>query len=258
MNNQEVELPDEESLDYVKAKVNNWLSNLRGTLAYEEENPPAGRSEDRIRSLKARVDNLTEVAQMLDKVNYIGKKPPKTSFTLAELSEENRQKAIEAMAALLSGDWWDQGDNDDIGDTITYVFAEHLKTPGWDTFGVGDFPGIEGVKLAEWDLDRAQMVKFTGQLNRDNAPALPWVETIESVSLNDRESIYAVQVNENYDVEAELTDADIDAVVEAVEAAINEARSAGNKEIGYKQSKEYAKDYIEGTGQEFTEDGDLI
>jgi hypothetical protein len=107
------------------------------------------------------------------------------SWRFDELSEAAQRKAVETVAGKLGGDWWDQADTDDIGATIQYQLAEVLKSPGWDTVGEGDFPGIDGVTVQGWDLDRGDYVSVGGALTRKNAPGLAWPDHAEHVELHE-------------------------------------------------------------------------
>ena len=176
-------------------------------------------------------------------------------FTLAELEPSARGKAIAAIAERLSGAWWDSHDNDDISDVIRYALACEFGTPGHDAYGEGDFPGIPGVKLDGWSLDRGSCVVLTGTLTRDNAPRLPWVEGLVEVSLTagrDSTSIVA----EFDDV---LTADDIELASDAMECAVRDAMhaalSSGRDEMEYKTGPEYAESLIEDNGYEFLADG---
>lgn len=175
-------------------------------------------------------------------------------FTLDELEPAARKRAIETVAEKLGGDWWDESNNESISDTIVYALAEAFKTPGWDTFGAGDFPGIPGVKLDGWDLDRGDSLTLSGTLTRENAPALPWDDTVEEVHLAatrwNGTSVGVVTVDDR-------TDVDVRAIDEAVRDAIEAAKRAGREEMAYMSSEEYATEEIEANGREFYADGSL-
>jgi hypothetical protein len=105
-------------------------------------------------------------------------------YPFEELSEQAQQRAIEAVREKLSGDWWDFSDNDDVAAVMVAELARLLGTPGAADYGVYDFPGIPGVQLDGWSLDRGQNIAVSGRLNRDNAPNLPWADGISHVSLS--------------------------------------------------------------------------
>lgn len=108
----------------------------------------------------------------------------KLSYTYEELDADAQRKAVEAIAEKLSGEWWDENDIEQVGETIVYALAEAFKTPGWDTFGEGDFPGIDGVSVKEWDLDRGEMISADGLIGPGNAPGLTWPTAVSYVELN--------------------------------------------------------------------------
>jgi hypothetical protein len=189
-------------------------------------------------------------------------------YKLDELEPDARQRAIEGVAGKLGGDWWDSADTDDISDVIRWTLAEKFGTPGYDQYGVGDFPGIPGVTLAEWDLERSEHLGLTGVLDRENAPALPWAAGVEDVVLSSAR--YGTDIDVRWDEDALDPDQERDltvvraecleqagAVRAAVETAISEAISAGRAEMEYKTSAEYAKQWIEANETEFLADGTL-
>lgn len=105
------------------------------------------------------------------------------SYKYEELSDDAKQTAVETIAGKLAGDWWDENDIERVSETILYKLAEIFRSPGWDTFGAGDFPGITGVTLDGWDLERGAHVLVRGHLDRDNAPGLPWTDSVGGVTL---------------------------------------------------------------------------
>jgi hypothetical protein len=196
-------------------------------------------------------------------------------YTFAELSEAAQQKAIQGICELLAGPWWDGSDNDDIGNTIVYALAERFNSSEWDTKGEGDFPGIAGVSIEAWSMDRSQILAVAGTLDRQNAPGLPWIDGIKEVQLTahcgDSTSIELIER------EAECTCSDnwlsphddgcpsqtppvIDttarmALETAVMEALHDAWKAGETEMEYKTGEEWAKQLAE--DYEFTDDGTL-
>lgn len=84
-----------------------------------------------------------------------------TVYSFEELSEKAQRGAIESVQLSLSENW-DSSDFEHITEAMRYKLAEVLKSPGWDTFGPADFPGIDGVELGEWDLERAELLVVTG------------------------------------------------------------------------------------------------
>lgn len=177
-----------------------------------------------------------------------------TVYRLDELTEEAQQRALELHAERLGGEWRDQSDLDDVGDTILYALAEALKAPGWDTFGEGDFPGITNVEVKGWDLDRGWRLELSGHLTRENAPSLPWVDGLEYVTLEDRRWGTAQWFVTNDDAPDGL---DTEPMKAAIEAAIEAALRAGQRAMEYKAGEEYAREDIEANEREFYADGRL-
>lgn len=180
-----------------------------------------------------------------------------TVYPYDELSDEAKLAAVRNVSEKLNGPWWDSHDNERLAETMVWEFARGLKSPGWDRYGPGDFPGITGVELAEWDLDRGQTIKFKGTLTRDNAPALPWTRDIESVTLNHPDLSAAVVVDPDLTAPGELPGEAEQAMCTAVKAAVRVAWRAGRTENDYMESDEYARDWIEVDEPEFTVDGQL-
>ena len=181
------------------------------------------------------------------------------SFKFDELSDDAKTRAVEVVAEKLGGDWWDSSDTDSIGETILYKLAEVLRSPGWDRFGEGDFPGIAGVKLDGWDVGRAEVIQVRGVLDRVNAPALPWSDLVGDVLLDGR--------RQGTNVGVELADGAKESegfhsarkvLVEAVFAALQEALAAGRAQLEYMSSEEAARDYIDANDTDFREDGSLF
>lgn len=193
-------------------------------------------------------------------------------YPFNELGEEAQARAVEVLREKLGGEWWDQGDNDDVRDAMIYTLAEKVKTPGWDTYGVADFPGIDGVTVDGWNLDRNQALAVSGTLDRANAPALPWTTSIDHVDLSPA-------FGDGTRIRVETTEPDCtcpedpaasdhldgcpvtqhpegeDEMKQAVQNALSEAWSAGEKEAEYKAGEENARQVAE--GYEFTVDGEL-
>jgi hypothetical protein len=176
-------------------------------------------------------------------------------YTLDELEPAAREKAVEGIAEKLGGDWWDSSDVEDVSDVLVYTLAEQFGTPGREKYGVGDFPGIPGVELRSWDLDRADYAALSGTLDRENAPALPWAAGIEVVSLTEGRDFTMIVV----EFDDTLTDDDVtlanDAMEEAIHNAIHEAKRYGRAEIEHKTGAEWAEEVA--SGYEFHADGTL-
>lgn len=90
-------------------------------------------------------------------------------FTLDELDDGAREKAVDAISQSL----YESVEGYELAETIVYGIAASLKSPGWDTYGSGDFPGIAGLELWEWDVERRE-ISARGSLTPETAPALPW------------------------------------------------------------------------------------
>ncbi len=187
-------------------------------------------------------------------------------YTFDELSEDAQERALGEIVRVLE-QGWDSGDNEDVRDTIVYTFAQKLHSPGWHTFGPVDFPGVDGVTVDGWSMDRYQALAMTGTLTRDNAPALPWNDDIDHVVLkgwrSDSTSVDVIAT------EGESTHEESDpdgtplsprflrsALKQVVHEALSEAWADGEREADYKTSTEYARELA--TDQyEFNIDGTL-
>jgi hypothetical protein len=191
-------------------------------------------------------------------------------YTLDELEPDARQRAIETIAEKLGGDWWDQHDIDNVNEAIAYALATALGTPGRENWGEADFPGIDGVKLGGWNLDRGSYLTLRGTLTRENAPALPWADGIIEVNLTNGygrdETGIDVETDEDDldpDNELDLTvvreqcRALADAMETAVEDAMHAAMKVGREQMEYISSAEAAVEHIEANEREFYEDGTL-
>jgi len=179
-----------------------------------------------------------------------------TTFAFEELSEEAQTRAVETIADKLAGDWWDMGDTEAVSEIMLYTLAERFKSPGWDTYGSGDFPGIDGLTVEGWDVDRSEY-DLRGWVTRRNAPGLPWVEGIDSVGVNPRGWYDPHPVDYDNDEESPELLAAAEVIVQAIEDAIHAALKAGRTEVEYLGSEERAREYIEINEPEFTEEGDL-
>lgn len=172
-------------------------------------------------------------------------------YTFEELSEAAQKKAVAEISEKLNGAWWDDSDLERLRETMRFAFARELQAPGSENFGPGDYPGIDGVELGEWDLERGQSIEFKGRLTRENAPALPWVDGIPSVLLGDRNyGMVYVEIADQA-VSQDLEDALDRAVRDAMQAAWKDGRA----EMDYMEGDEYAEGWIEGNLPEFYEDG---
>jgi hypothetical protein len=196
-----------------------------------------------------------------------------TVHTFDELSETAQQTAVAAIAEKLGGAWWDSNDVDDVRDEMARTLAAQLGTPGHDKHGAADFPGIDGVELVGWSLDRGGEIAVTGTLTRETAPSLPWTDSIEQVDLKgDRVTLVTVVEADRctcsdvnpwvghddgclYLTPHPTAETDEAAMEQAVHAALSTAWTAGEQAAEYKSSDEAAREWIESSAPEFTEDG---
>jgi hypothetical protein len=175
------------------------------------------------------------------------------SYSFDDLGDEAKERAIREITERLLGPWWDQHDNDRLLETIVYTLAQELKTPGWDVYGCGDFPGISGVGFTSWSIGSYDdQVTLNGRLTPENAPALPWTGDISAVHLGDPD------LGQIYVCESQDHDADADAI-EAIETAVRDAIAtalkAGQEEYEYIGSREAVTELLTASDYEFYEDG---
>lgn len=179
-----------------------------------------------------------------------------TVYTFDELDEPTQEKAVANIAEKLGGDWWDEHDNNDIRDVMVWTLAEQFGAPGHLDYGVSDYPGIPGITIVGWDLDRGQSLTLSGTITRENAPKLPWVDGLDAIEVE------AKRDHNTYTrVSDTLTCEQVDALganmVQAVRDSVSAAWKAGYGEMGYKSSEEHAREWIDGNEPEFTADGEL-
>jgi hypothetical protein len=177
-----------------------------------------------------------------------------TVYSYEELSDSAKTVAVEQLQGRLAGPWWDSHDTDAIAEVMVYTLAEMFRTPGWDTYGCADFPGIPAVKLDAWDLDQRRYLALRGHLDRDNAPELPWMDGIHSVTLTAEWHNTRADVVDSDD-DSDPTDDQRAAITEAITDAIHAALRAGEVELEYKTSTEYAREIA--ANYEYTDDGHL-
>lgn len=200
-----------------------------------------------------------------------------TVYTYDELSDDVKDKAVSHIRDLLNGEWWDDNDRQDITSTMMSALADKFGTPGREEYGIDDYPGVPGIRIDGWDLDQAETLLVVGQLTRENAPSLPWVDGIESVGLEARRDhvVYSVE-----DTEADCTCPDTSvisahedtcatrtsnpatdeqrrALQDATRDAVRAAWQCGYDEMEHKTSEDYARDWVENSEREYTEDGRL-
>lgn len=179
-------------------------------------------------------------------------------YELGELEPEARLAAIWNVRHQLTGAWWGETDNESIAEEILFGIAVQLASPGWNQYGPGDFPGIDGVELVGWDVERDMAAQLTGRLTRENAPALPWVDSISHVLLQPMpRGGHTSMEFYGYDSEDE-TSVDVvgelrDAILTAIEIGLGDGRS----QLEYLTSEARAEDDILANGREFYADGRL-
>lgn len=185
-----------------------------------------------------------------------------TYYTLPELKEHHPrgfEQALENLDRML----WDDGSaRESVGEVITYMFAEKIGEPGREQYGEGDYPGVPGVKVTGWELERGGYLALEGALTRRNAPDLPWIDQITEVRLLSASRMGTViDVREDdetpYHGEPELTIV-LEQMERAVQDAMGEALSAGQQEAIDLAGEEHLLELAEANDWEFTEDGDLV
>jgi hypothetical protein len=197
-----------------------------------------------------------------------------TVYPFDELDSQAQDHAIEQVQQEQINAPWDSADIEMIEETIVYALAEALRAPGWDTYGEGDFPGIPHVRMLGWDLDRGQSLTVSGQLDRANAPGLPWVDGIDAVELGGMRHGTEVTVTvsepdctcpvDTYwhaedcaPIAPAVTDEHISAIEDAVTDALHAAWTAGRDELESWHSTDYARELVANGAYEFTVDGGL-
>lgn len=104
-------------------------------------------------------------------------------YSFLELSEQAQRRAVLEVNAKQSALRRNGRDPTRLISAITYEFAIGLGSfdAGWHALvGIGSVPGI---RLDGRGLDRPDGIVVQGQLDRGNAPHLPWFDGIHSVSL---------------------------------------------------------------------------
>jgi len=178
-------------------------------------------------------------------------------FALDELGDTARQEAIEAMANRVY-EWTEASD---LACTIVYAIAAALKSPGWDTYGSGDFPGVDGLELWEWDVERLE-ITARGSLTRESAPALPWgMFTVFHFESPSREAHAGNQGEDGYWTDAgNWSDHGPEChafgiLEQAIREALHDGIVAARDELEYLCSEAAIVEDCEANEQEFTEDG---
>lgn len=185
-------------------------------------------------------------------------------FTLAELKEfDDGGRAFEAACGAIVTAMWESGSTgESVAETILYAFAQQIGEPTVEKHGVGDYPGVPGVTLDGWDLERGSFLALRGTLTRDNAPALPWdehndalIDHIDLRSVRDGTDVYVAESDAAWDVDVTVVRQSQDTLEQAVRDAIGAALSAGRLAAEDVEDEDYLLDLAEANEWEFTETG---
>lgn len=182
-------------------------------------------------------------------------------YTLPGLKAHDENAFEQALANLDAMLWEDGANRESVGEVIAFKFGEKVGDPAQAQYGPGDYPGVPGVQLTAWELERGAFVALDGTLTRENAPALPWNDWIEEVRLLSASrmgTVISVEESDTtpYHGSPELTVL-LAAMEEAVQDALGEALSAGQKEAEYRAGEENLLELAEANEWLFTEHGDL-
>lgn len=186
-------------------------------------------------------------------------------YAFDELSEEAQEHALEEIREREY--LWACEEPDHLAETILYSIADSFKAPGFDTYGSGDFPGIRGMELAEWDVDR-RTCSIEGTLTPETAPALPWPADcgyarfgrVEAEWTGNHRGLWLVDEDGAALYPEWMADEDredVQAFWEKVDEAMGEAMSAAYQELEYLCGEECARERIADMGEDFTETGDI-
>lgn len=180
-------------------------------------------------------------------------------YSLAELKElDDHGRAFEAACQAIVQATWEDSTKESINEDMVYAFAEQIGEPDREKYGEADYPGVPGVKLEGWDLDRGQHVAMSGTLTRENAPALPWHESISEVALRSVRhgtDLWPRESDEAIDFDLAIVVQAKEALEQAVQDALNEALAAGNRAEDSSREEEYLLDLAAANEWEFTETG---
>jgi hypothetical protein len=175
-----------------------------------------------------------------------------TTYSYDELNETAKGNALGAVQNMLA-ESWDSFDVDRISEAIVYALAKALGSPGWDTYGSGDFTGIKGLKVAEWDVSYRSFLAFDGYLTPETAPKLPWPDDSDLFRVGPTNEVWTTS---GFDLWLNNRD-DVKAFKYAWDSALEAALKAGREEYEYMSSEEAAQEYIDANEPEFTETGEL-
>lgn len=181
-------------------------------------------------------------------------------YTWTALSDDAKERAVELLADREAQRPWDSYDIDRIRETLVFALADQLGTPEREQWGSGDFPGIPNIKIEEWDLERGQSLTVSGTLDRDNAPDLPWTDSMDDVVMGGgRRGYPMIDVRERETGSGEIPEDEMAAMELAVKTALHGALKASVAESEYMASVEAARERAENDDvQRYTASGELV
>lgn len=191
-----------------------------------------------------------------------------TYYTLAELKEHHPngyERALDKLRTSL----WEDGQRESVSEDITYEFGQRVGDTTVERYGTGDYPGVDGVELKGWDLERGSYVAFAGTLTPENSPALPWHDWLEQVDLRagrsytennvvDSENAPYIPWNKretDYDEDQRALVQIRDAMRDAIDAALSEALASGQRAAEHLESEENLLELAQANEWEFDEHG---
>jgi hypothetical protein len=193
-----------------------------------------------------------------------------TYYTLAELKEHHPngyERAMDALRSIL----WEDSQRESVSDDIAYEFARRVGEPTVDRYGEGDYPGVPGVGLKGWDLERGSYVAFAGTLEREHCPGLPWDETgwldvvrltagqhgtgIEVVSSEEDDVPYIGWHERTFTEDQQRLFDMRQAMADAVQDALSEALASGQRAAEAMSGEEYLLETAEANEWEFDAHG---
>lgn len=187
------------------------------------------------------------------------------AFTFIQLSADAQTRALDEVMNSRFGQWQCDSDGESVRESIVYGLAGAIKAPGWDAYGEGDFPGIKGIALSDWDLDRTE-IEFDGALTPESAPGLPWPADCDRFRLGRDEARWTggrrgLWIADSYpEWPADSDRPDVAEFLAAWDAAVAAALAAGRAEYDYQTGPDCARDWLElnDTAVMFTAEGDIV
>lgn len=191
-----------------------------------------------------------------------------TETTVYDVHElrEHHPDGFERAHDRFAEDYWRSGlGHEEVPEVLTYGIAGGFKTPGWDTYGQGDFPGIPGISIDEWDMEYGrEYLRLEGTLCREDAPGLPWPEDCDRARFGRANRDWTgshreLLLEDSYpewiaDEERE----DVQAFWARLDEIIADALLDARKEVEYRQSEESFLEDALCNDWEFDEDGILV